>query len=69
MNWRPDDWRKQRSRHEYDGHDINCYEAGASAMLAALVKTIELNCGDGHDRPLIQIGVEEWQDFKHELGI
>lgn len=33
------------------------------------VKTLELNCGDGHDKPLIQIGVQEWQDFKKEIGI
>ena len=44
MKWRPDDWSKQRSRHEYDGHDINCYEAGASAMLAALLKWLDEPC-------------------------
>jgi hypothetical protein len=36
--------------------------------LAWFIKTAELNCGDGHDKPLIQIGVQEWQDFKREVG-
>ena len=36
--------------------------------IAWLVKTLELNCGDGHDKPLIQIGVQECQDFKREVG-
>ena len=32
------------------------------------IKTLELNCGDGHDKPLITIGVQEWQDFKEGLN-
>ena len=36
--------------------------------IAWLIKTLELNCGDGHDRPVIQIGVQEWQDFMREVG-
>jgi hypothetical protein len=28
------------------------------------IKTIEDRFGDGHDKPLIQIGVQDWQDFK-----
>ena len=31
------------------------------------IKTLELNCGDGHDKPLITIGVQEWQDFKQSI--
>ena len=34
-----------------------------------ILMLIEERFGDGHDKPLIQIGVQEWQDFKKELGI
>jgi len=37
--------------------------------LAWVIRTIELNCGDGHDKTAIQIGVQEWQDFKLSLQL
>jgi hypothetical protein len=37
--------------------------------IAWFIKTIELNCGDGHDKPLIQIGAQDWQDFKASLEV
>ena len=34
---------------------------------AALIALIEQRFGDGHDKPLIQAGVQDWQDFKQSV--
>jgi len=61
------DWDKDRCK-------VNLYNPNDKVAEAIAtrdkwwIKTLELNCGDGHDKPLITIGVQEWQDFKEGLN-
>jgi hypothetical protein len=52
-------------------YSLEAYNKVIAEAIAArdkwLIKTIEDRYGDGHGRPLIQIGVQDWQDFKLSL--
>ena len=49
----------------YDSKQIAIAQDHKTA--AALIALIEQRFSDGHDKPLIQAGVQDWQDFKQSI--